>query len=109
MAAQRDAREHLFDTTWVHVFEEDGAQGAVYRPEEHDIPLSRRLRERLKLARNGSAKLFVPAPNDQLTEQRVRWRDAGDSSQAAPASGTDVRIVESSPARLVVQISGKEA
>ena len=27
--------------TWVHVFEEDTPEGAVFRPEDADIPLSR--------------------------------------------------------------------
>ena len=51
MAARKASGDRLFTTRWVHVFEEDTAEGAVYRPEDDQIPLSRRPRERLEYSR----------------------------------------------------------
>ena len=45
MSAAGDDRAPLFATRWVHAFEEDDARGAVYRPADADLPLSRRPRE----------------------------------------------------------------
>jgi len=45
----------LFTTRWVHVFEEDTPEGAVYRPDSADLPLSRRLREQLEDKPKGEA------------------------------------------------------
>jgi hypothetical protein len=63
----------LFSTRWIHVFEEDTAKGAVYRPEDTKVPLSRRPRERLELRRDGSATFLMPAPDDRLVETRAEW------------------------------------
>jgi len=106
MAGKRGAaRGRLFATQWVHVFEEDTAEGAVYRAEDDDIPLSRRPRERLELGRDGSARLFVPGPDDRLAEQAATWSDEGGSLVVrAREGGAEIRIVERSPKRLVVQI-----
>jgi len=94
----------LFATGWVHVFEEDTAEGAVYRSEDDAIPLSRRPRERLEISPDGSARIFVPGPDDRLTEQRAAWReDGGALVLRARAGGPELRIVERSASRLVVR------
>jgi hypothetical protein len=80
--------DQLFATRWVHVFEEDTADGDVYRPEDGDIPLSRRPRERIEFAPDGSARVFEGGPDDRLVAR-----------QAA------VRIIDRSPDRLVVSIT----
>lgn len=91
----------------MHVFEEDTPTGAVYRAEDDVIPLSRRPRERLELGADGSARLFLPGPDDRLTEQPATWREEGSAVVIrAGESGAELRIVERSPARLVVQIRG---
>jgi len=108
VSAKRGVRDRLFGTRWVHVFEEDTAEGAVYRAEDDAIPLSRRPRERLELERDGSARLFVPGPDDRLVEQRATWRDErGALVVRAREGGAELRIVDRSPARLVVQIPGR--
>ncbi len=104
MSAKRAARDRLFGTRWVHVFEEDTVEGAVYRAEEDAIPLSRRPRERLELGRDGSAHLFVPGPDDRLVEQPGTWHEEGGALVVhAREGGVELRIVDRSPARLVEQ------
>ena len=107
-----DAR--LFTTRWVHVFEEDTPEGAVYRPEDDNIPLSRRPRERLELSADGTAKIITQGPDDRLIEKPATWasgtsgapgtREAASSSAAASSpSSADVVIVKESPSRLIVR------
>jgi hypothetical protein len=92
----------------VHVFEEDTAEGAVYRPEDGDIPLSRRPRERFELDSDGSARLFVQGPDDRYVEQKATWREEGGAMVIrARQGGTELRIVERSPTKLVVKTIGK--
>jgi hypothetical protein len=98
----------LFAQRWIHVFEEDTAQGAVYRPEEHDIPLSRRPRERLELDADGSARLLVPGPDDRAQEQSATWREEDGeivirAGPRGPAPGRVLRVVERSADRLIVR------
>ena len=95
-------REALFGTQWVHAFEEDGADGAVYRPEDADLPLSRRPRERLALAADGSAELFVPGADDRPRPRDGTWREQGGEIVVATPAG-DYRVVSWSPDRLVVK------
>jgi hypothetical protein len=98
----------LFETTWVHVFEEDGPDGAVYRPEDGEVPLSRRPRERLSLSPDGSARLVVGGPDDRLREVEARWTEKeGEITVSVPAraaagSATTLRVrVQSSDCLLV--------
>lgn len=106
MPATRDA---FFSTRWVHVFEEDTAGGAVFRPDSEDIPLSRRPREQLELAEDGSARFFVAGPDDRLRPRKGRWHSEGDTVVVRLAAtdqrgGRELRIVSRSPDRLVVQL-----
>ena len=107
MSPKPAGRDPLFAMTWVHVFEEDTDKGAVYRPEDSDVPLSRRPRERLRLKPGGSARLFVPGPDDRLVEQPATWKEEGDSLVIRPSQGgTELRVIDRSPTRLVVQTRG---
>jgi hypothetical protein len=102
VAADRDA---LFGTRWVHAFEEDGAEGAVYRPEDADLPLSRRPREGLELSADGTARVYVPGPDDRPRPRDAAWReDGGEIVVDAPAG--EYRVVAWSPDRLVVKRPG---
>jgi hypothetical protein len=110
VTAKRASRDPLFDTTWVHVFEQDTAAGAVYRPEDSAIPLSRRPRERLRLAAGGSARLFTGGPDDRMTERAGTWSEEDDVLVVrADDGGTELRIVERSAERLVVQTGASRA
>ena len=103
---QRPAKaDPLFATTWVHVFEEDDAQGAVYRAEDDaTIPLSRRPRERLRLEPDGSAGISGAGPDDRNIEQPATWTEEGGAVVISPRTGkARFRIVERSPSRLLVQ------
>jgi hypothetical protein len=93
--------DRLFTTRWVHVFEEDTAEGAVYRPEDDNIPLSRRPRERLELSADGTAKIITPGPDDRLIEKPATW--ASPARETAAAAAADIHIVKHSPSRLIVR------
>jgi hypothetical protein len=92
--------DRLFTTRWVHVFEEDTPEGAVYRPEDDNIPLSRRPRERLELSADGTAKIITQGPDDRLVEKPATWAGGKESAAAAAA---DFHIVKQSPSRLIVR------
>lgn len=104
------ADERLFTTRWVHVFEEDTPEGAVYRPEHDNIPLSRRPRERLELAADGTAKIITQGPDDRLVEKPATWTSGASSARetraaaaSSSSSSADVVIVKESPSRLIVR------
>ncbi|HKC42266.1 MAG TPA: hypothetical protein VKC64_00470 [Burkholderiales bacterium] len=97
-----------FGIRWVHVFEEDSAAGAVYRPDSAAIPLSRRPREQFELSADGSARIFVPAPDDRPQPVTATWREEGDvivvqGPRARGGAALEYRIVERLPDRLVVE------
>lgn len=84
----------LFRTAWVHVFEEDGTEGAVYRPEGGELPLSRRPRQRLSFSPDGSARLVVAGPDDRLHELEAHWTEAeGEITVSAEAAAGSVRTL----------------
>lgn len=96
--------EGLFGTTWVHVFEEDTDEGAVYRPEDADIPLSRRARERIRLQSDGSASVLVQGADDRPVEEPATWREEGSALVIQRSKGApSLRVVSHSPSRLIVQ------
>lgn len=47
----------------------------MYRPDSVDLPLSRRPREILALAADGSAEVSVSGPADRPTVQPATWTD----------------------------------
>jgi hypothetical protein len=107
VAGKRSAREPLFGKRWVHVFEEDTAHGAVYRPQDGPIPLSRRPREHVELSSDGSARVFAPGPDDRLVERTGTWREANEALVVrTDDGGAELRIIEWSPERLVVEAHG---
>ena len=77
----------LFATGWVHAFEEDTAEGAVYRPRGSKLPLSRRPRERLELDADGTARIFVQGPDDRYIEQPASWHDEDGVRRGSRARG----------------------
>ena len=94
----------LLGTRWVHLFEEDSAEGEVYRPERAvDLPLARRPRERFELRANGEAILTAGGPDDRLQERTGTWTREGDmfriqapdgeTWQLTPVGDTLVRVV----------------
>lgn len=107
MPADDPETDRLFETRWVHVFEEDTPAGSVYRPENTAIPLSRRPRRKFELRHDGSARLFVSGPDDRFVERAATWTEGGDGLVVRSSRGDDeLRIVERSPARLIVRTGG---
>ena len=97
----------LFATTWVHVFEEDGPEGAVYRPEGTALRRSRRPREQLSLSPDGLAWLVVSGPDDRRLQLEARWREtAGEitlTTDDAAAPARTLRLLLQSSDRLLVR------
>lgn len=88
------AAASLFETTWVHVFEEDGKEGAVYRPDESALPLSRRPRQRVSFYPDGSARLMVTGPDDRLHEVAAHWKEeSGEIAVTAEAAPVSVKTL----------------
>lgn len=102
------ADEQVFGTRWIHAFEEDAGDGAVYRPATEDVPLSRRPRRRLLLQADGSARVWIPGPDDRAIEVDAAWRREGDSFVVTWTHGDDTRhewrVSVRSPARLLVRM-----
>jgi hypothetical protein len=87
-------KDALFSTAWVHVFEEDGTEGDVYRPEGGELPLSRRPRQRLSFFPDGSAKLVVSGPDDRLHSVAAHWTEAkGEIVVTAESAAVSVRTL----------------
>jgi hypothetical protein len=90
------------------VFEEDTADGEVYRPDAGDIPLSRRPRRRLSFSPDGSARVALPGPDDRPKEQQATWQQEGDEVilRAANEGGGAEQVLHvsmQSPTRLIVR------
>lgn len=84
----------LVATEWVHVFEEDGPEGAVYRPGDGELPLSRRPRERLSFSADGSATLVVCGPDDRLRPLAASWTEThGEVTLTTGSAGAAARTL----------------
>lgn len=91
---------------WVHVFEEDSAAGAVFRPEDADIPLSRRPRERIEFKSGGAVTIWKGGPDDRPVPIAGRSTQEGDDLVVRDRGGAvRLRVVSQSPDRLVVKLS----
>jgi hypothetical protein len=91
---------------WVHVFEEDGAAGAVFKPENADIPLSRRPRERVEFRSGGAATIWKGGPDDRPAPLAARWTQEDDALVVRDSGGrVRLRVTEQSPDRLLVKLS----
>jgi hypothetical protein len=82
----------IIGTRWVHVFEEDTQDGAVYRPDTGPIPLSRRPREAMILRADGSATLESGGPDDRPLGRPGRWSATPDGI-AVRADGNAGRVL----------------
>lgn len=106
-AAGGDA-DPLVGLRFVHVFEQDTAEGEVYRPDGPGIPKSRRPRESIVLHADGTATVAAGGPDDRPAGAAARWvREAGVIVLRVPAApgrrAAVLRVVEASPERLVVR------
>ncbi len=104
MPARPGPDDPLFSTRWVHLFEEDAPGAQIFVPETRGVPLSRRPRERLDLRPDGTASIMTPGPDDRPLPSPARWsEDAGDIVVRSSGEGTELRIVERTPKRLVIR------
>jgi hypothetical protein len=63
----------LYDKTWLHSNEEDGADYKVYRPNTYDFPPSRG-RTGFAIEKEGLFRLYTIAPTDGLEEHKGEWK-----------------------------------
>jgi hypothetical protein len=103
-----EVKDALFAAPWVHLFEEDSADGELYRPDTGDIPLSRRPRRRLSFSPDGSVRVALPGPDDRLREEHASWQQEGDDVVVRSTSdrgGAEqvLRLSLQSPTRLIVR------
>ncbi len=84
--AEPDQRALLVESIWVHVFEEDRAEGEVYRPESDAIPRSRRTRERLCFFADGTARILLAAPDDRHEPAPAYWKEEDGRITVTPDS-----------------------
>lgn len=104
MSAPDDAAKRG-PVTWVHVFEHDTLEGAVFHLVDADVPLSRRPRERIELSPDGAAALLMPGPGDGFVRHPATWRDEHGVIVVHDTHGdVRARIIERSPTRLVVTL-----
>ena len=100
--------EGIIGQRWIHVFEEDTAEGAVYRPGTSDIPLSRRPRVAFELMSDGSARIYLPGPDDRPAGAPASWRHTAEGIVVTRDDGArSLTIVDSSPERLIVRDPNK--
>lgn len=105
--AKKDAATHI-EGAWVHVFEQDTAAGAVFRPEMSDIPLSRRPRERVEMHPDGSATVWLGGPDDRYVAQPASWSLEGDDIVVRDESDVvRLRVLDRAPDRLLVEMPRK--
>jgi hypothetical protein len=95
--------KRLYATRWVHVFEEDDDSGAVYRPAEDKIPLSRRPRAQFELSPDGTARVFVAGADDRPAGVPATWRDEDGTIVIRPDHGPELRVVKRSRDRMTVR------
>ena len=89
---------------WVHAFEDDQAEGEVYRPASATFALSRRPREAFELHRDGSALVFRGAPDDRSMAHEAKWSDTPRGIVVEDKDGAVLyRIVERTPAQVIVR------
>mgnify|MGYP006391471469 CR=1 FL=1 len=93
----------IFRTRWAHVFEEDGPDGAVYRPDDVERPRSRRPRMRISLSPDGQARLLVAGPDDRLREVEGCWREENGEITVSGGGGPELRFHVESEDRLLVR------
>jgi hypothetical protein len=108
MPDRLDVTHPVFHSRWIHAFEEDSAEGDVYRPETEAIPLSRRPRQRLELAPDGSAQVWIPGSDDRPRAGQARWHSEGEEivvNVAADGGRPEqvLRVSIQSATRLVVR------
>jgi hypothetical protein len=93
---------------WIHVFEEDTERGAVYRRVPADLPLSRRPRERLVFAEDGTGKVVVGGADDRLVELPASWTEKEGEvilrlERSSPNAKPEYRVVERTADQLLVR------
>ena len=95
--------DSIFRTRWAHVFEEDGPGGAVYRPDDVELPRSRRPRMRISFSPDGRARLLVAGPDDRLREVEARWREENGEITVSGGGAPDLRVHVQSEGCLLVR------
>lgn len=98
-----------FDTAallrrWTHSHEEDTPGRMVFRPDGWPFPPSRGRRS-FALGRDGALLASGPGPTDKIVASDGRWRlrDDGVLEMEQQGRASELRVVEVSPDKLVVE------
>src|SRR5687767_11757908 len=97
----------LFQRQWIRVEEGAATAGTIrYLPEEADVPLSRKPRERLELRPDGKAHVLLCAADDRLKRKPATWTLLDDEIviefEDAPLRKRTLRVRDWSPDALTV-------
>ncbi|MFI0405792.1 hypothetical protein [Actinomadura sp. 3N508] len=94
---------------WVHAFEEDTPEGAVYHRDDpdHPFPPARRPRRRFEFRPDGAYIERRPGRDDRLNEVRGRWEAQGTDRVAVTFPDGDgspftLTVLSRTPGRLVI-------
>jgi hypothetical protein len=99
----------LTNKRWVHVPEDDGEGGAVYRDASGDIPPTRRPKEYLEFSDDGTVRKLATGADDRAHEvDRTTWSHK-DGKVVFSFGGANNReaeehqIVEQTPDKIVIK------
>ena len=97
----------LLAKKWLHAYEEDEGGNQVFRPEGHELPMSRG-RESLDLRKGAAATKSIPGPDDRAKEVAQGWSLGKDrmlqlGTPGSTASAITYEIVSVAKDRLVLK------
>lgn len=104
-----DRHHALIGKRWVHVDGDDTEAGAVYHKADGNIPPSRRPKEYLEFADDGTVKKLATGADDRAHEvDSARWRKddptvAFKFASADARGATNYQVVEQNADRIVVR------
>lgn len=74
---------------WIHSYEEDEGDEAVFRPSNYDFPLTRRPRESFELKAGGKLVKNEATHSDSVKEAEGKWELEDDKVIFQSESGTN--------------------
>jgi len=79
---------------WIHSFEEDHGDVAVYRPIEHEFPPARATRDGIEFAADGSFTEWAVGRGDAREPVPGRWQTAEADTVAVSTEGGGEQVLD---------------